>query len=204
VARAARARAEPRAPARVAAGWGWRLARGILLWAAPSVLAWMAVTPYYNLFLAKAGERSARLTERPSVTQIDLSRGEEAVVTRTDTRAGGRLPYRFRLTDVHFPLVLLLALFLAVPDLPWRERLANLGYALLVAVFFHVLDVLFWVKFVYATQLGDWSLRQYGPFARNFWGMGKHLLDLPVKLALPLLLWSWFYLGRLLGRPDAT
>jgi hypothetical protein len=34
--------------------------------------------------------------------------------------------------------------------------------------------------------------------------MGKHLLDLPVKLALPLLLWCWFYLGRLLARDDAA
>ena len=181
--------------------WGLRLARNLLLWAAPAVVAWMAVTPYYNLFLSNAGERASRLTERPAVTRVDLSRGHEAVVSRSDTRAGGRLPYRLRLTDVHFPLVLLLALFLAVPDVPWRARLANLGYALLITVVFHVVDVFFWVKFVYATQLGDWSLRQYGPFARNFWGMGKHLLDLPVKLALPLLLWAWFYLGRLRALP---
>jgi hypothetical protein len=181
--------------------WGLRLARNLLLWAAPAVLAWMAVTPYYNLFLANAGQSASRLTERPAVTRVDLSRGHEAVISRTDTRAGGHLPYRLRLTDVHFPLVLLLVLFLAVPDVPWRERLANLGYALLITVVFHVLDVFFWVKFVYATQLGEWSLRQYGPFARNFWGMGKHLLDLPVKLALPLLLWAWFYLGQLRALP---
>lgn len=198
---------EPRgAPRR----FGVRLARNVVLWALPTVLAWLALTPPYNLFLARAGESAARLTERPAVTRIDLSRGHEAVVSRSDTRAGGRLPYRMRLTDVHFPLVLLVALFLAVPDVPWRERLANLGYALLVTALFHVVDVVFWVKFVYATQLGEWSLREYGPFARNFWGMGKHLLDLPVKLALPLLLWGWFYLGRLLGEgrpaegPDAA
>ena len=189
--------------------WGLRLVRNLALWAAPVALAWMAVTPYYNLFLAHAGERASRLTERPAVTRVDLSQRHEAVVSRTDTRAGGRLPYRLRLTDVHFPLVLLVALFLAVPDVSWRVRLANLGYALLVAALFHVLDVFFWVKFIYATQLGDWSLREHGGFARNFWGMGKHLLDLPVKLALPLLLWGWFYLGKLVGgsvfrRPDES
>ena len=37
------------------------------------------------------------------------------------------------------------------------------------------------MKFVYATQLGAWSLAHYGAFARNFWGLGKHLLDLPFK-----------------------
>ena len=189
------ARKTERAERTPAKGWGLRFARNLALWTGPVVVAWLAVTPYYNLFLAKAGERSARLTERPAVTRIVLSRGQEALISRTDTRAGGRLPYRMRVTDVHFPLVLLVTLFLAVPEVPWRVRLANLGYAALATALFHVLDMFFWVKFVYATQLGEWSLREYGSFARNFWGMGKHLLDLPVKLALPLLLWAAFYLS---------
>jgi hypothetical protein len=61
------------------------------------------------------------------------------------------------------------------------------------------LDLLFWVKFVYATQLGAWSF-ELRSLRRNFWGLGKHLLDLPVKLALPLALWAGFYLRRLLLR----
>jgi hypothetical protein len=55
------------------------------------------------------------------------------------------------------------------------------------------------VKFVYATQLGDWSMSHYGAFARNFWGLGKHLMDLPFKLALPLVLWAAFYFEPLMG-----
>jgi len=50
------------------------------------------------------------------------------------------------------------------------------------------------VKFVYATQLGSWSLAHYGTFSRNLYGLAKHLLDLPGKLALPLALWAAFYL----------
>jgi hypothetical protein len=190
---ASRGAAAPAAP-RLAPG---RFALRVLAWSLPAALLWLLLTPFYNLFLVHAAERLVRLGERPSITQLELSRGHHAVITRSDTRAGGRLPYSFRITDVHFPLVLLLALLLAVPDLPGRERLSQLGYGLLLMAVFHVVDVLFWVKFAYATQLGDWSLRHYGPWARNFWGMGKHLLDLPVKLALPLLIWCWFHLGRL-------
>jgi hypothetical protein len=175
----------------------------VLAWAVPAALVWFLLAPYYNLYLATAGERLVRFGERPAVTRLPLSRGQDALVTRSDTRAGGRLPYSLHLSDVHFPVVLLVALFLAVPGVPWRRRLTNLAYALLFSVGFHLLDVVFWVKFVYATQLGDWSLRHYGPLARNFWGLGKHVLDLPVKLGLPLLLWSWFYLGELLGRRPA-
>jgi hypothetical protein len=188
-------------PPRERAAWGVRFAVALLAWTIPVGFAWFLAAPYYNLFLASSGERLVRLTERPAVTRLPLVRGDDALVTRSDTRAGGRLPYSLHLSDVHFPVVLLVALFLAVPEVTWSRRLTNLGYALLVAIGFHLLDVIFWVKFVYATQLGDWSLRQYGPLARNFWGLGKHLLDLPVKLALPVLLWSWFYLGPLLGGP---
>jgi hypothetical protein len=184
--------------------WTGRLFLGLVLWVPVAALLWTAVTPFYNLFLVRAVERMTRLGERPAVTQISLDRGEQAVISRSDTRAGGRLPYPLRATDLHFPLVLMVGLFLAVPGVPWSQRLENLGLALLVAVASHLLDLFFWVKFVYATQLGDWSLARYGPFARNFWGMGKHLLDLPVKLALPLLLWSVFYLRHLLKFPTAS
>lgn len=197
------ARPSRRPPARQPRSWAARFAGRLLLWAPLAAFAWVLATPYYNLFLVRAAERLTRLGERPAVTRIALDRGTQAVISRADTRAGGRLPYATSATDLHFPLVLLLALFLAVPDVPWPKRLENLGIALLVAVAFHVLDLFFWVKFVYATQLGDWSLARYGPFARNFWGMGKHLLDLPVKLALPLLLWSLFYLRQLLSFPEA-
>ena len=61
------------------------------------------------------------------------------------------------------------------------------------------------VKFIYATQLGDWSLEHYGPVARNAWGLAKHLADLPFKFGVPVALWASFFLGDLLDarRPGA-
>ena len=90
-------------------------------------------------------------------------------------------------------LVKLVALFLAVPAVEKRRRFENLGWALLVSVCFHILVLFFYVKFVYSTQLGAWSNEHYGAFAQNLWGFGKHLLDLPIKLALPFILWTGFY-----------
>ena len=180
--------------------WALRLARNLVIAGIAAALAWMLVTPFYNLFLTKAAERLTRLGERPPVTRIELSQGQDGLISRADSRVRG-LPYALRVTDIHFPLVLLFALFLATPDVDRRERLEALGYALLITVCFDVVDLFFWVKFVYATQLGPWSLRHYGPLARNIWGFGKHLLDLPVKLALPFALWAAFYLRRLTGEP---
>lgn len=180
-------------------GWALRLARNLALTAPIAMLLWLMVSGFLSLFIAQAAERLTRIFERPAVTRIELSKGEDALITRADTRAHGRLPYRVRVTDIHFPLVLLIAIFLATPDITPRERFGNLGYALVATLCFEVIDLFFWVKFVYATQLGEWSAAHYGPFARNLWGLGKHVLDLPVKLALPFALWAAFYLRQLTG-----
>jgi NADH dehydrogenase FAD-containing subunit len=85
---------------------------------------------------------------------------------------------------------------LAVPGVAGRERFANLGWALLIAVFFHIFLLALLVKFTYALQLGDWSLEHFGAFARNAYGLLTQLMDLPFKFALPLILWVAFYIRR--------
>ena len=77
------------------------------------------------------------------------------------------------MTDVHFHLVMLGVLFLAVPRVPWRRRMENLGWAVLVTVFFDIFLIFFYVKFTYATQLGAWSLAHYGAFAAELLGPGQ-------------------------------
>ncbi len=173
--------------------WSWRLIRNTVLAAGGGLL-----TPRYNAFLRTAGENLVRLTESPNVTRLDSRDRHFVAIARLDFPPSQEAVGSFRVTDLHFPVILLAGLFLAVPDVPWRDRLSNLGIALVVMAVFHVVLVLLWVKFTYATQLGAWSLEHYGPFGRNAWGLAKHLLDLPVKLALPLLLWTGFYLDLLL------
>lgn len=178
--------------------WAGRLIRNILLWIVPVALVWLLLTPGYNRFLKTAAENLLLLSESPNVTDLLIQEPHTTHIRRRDFPPSRSVVGQVRVTDLHFHLVLLAALFLAVPDVPWRERLGNLGWAVLIAVFFHLLLLFFWVKFVYATQLGSWSLAHYGPFARNLFGLGKHLLDLPFKLSLPLVLWAAFYIRRLL------
>lgn len=173
-----------------------RFLRNLALWLVPVVLAWALLTPWYNLFLVTAGENLLHLIESPDETRLGLDE-HFAQVVHTGI---GRQVYSFRVTDLHYPVVLAAILFLAVPGVPPRRRFGNLGSALLILVFFHLILIVAWVKFAYATQLGEWSGQNYGPVAREVYGMAKHLLDLPIKLALPLVLWAFFYLGRLLPR----
>jgi hypothetical protein len=179
-----------------------RLFRNLALAVLPAIFFWLLITPHYHRFLTFAGANLVRWTESPAVTRLNpaLEDHHYAWIDRADFPPARRRVGSMRMTDLHFPLVLLTTLFLAIPGVPWRERLTNLGWVLLAMVFFHLTLVLFHVKFVYATQLGAWSGENYGPFARNFWGLGKHLLDLPLKLALPFALWVGFYYPRLLAR----
>jgi hypothetical protein len=173
--------------------WTGRLVRSLLLWILPVVVVWLLITPFYNRFLSVAGERLARLTEFPGVTRLYIQETHQVLVTRSDMSGKQDFVYKFRLTDLHFNLILTVALFLAVPAVENRRRMENLGWALLASVCFHILVLFFYVKFVYSTQLGAWSSEHYGPLAQNLWGFGKHLLDLPFKLALPFILWTGFY-----------
>ncbi len=177
----------------MAGTWTGRLVRNLLLWLLPSVAVWVLLTPFYNRFLAVAGERFTRASEFPAVTRLYVQETHEMLVTRSDLSGKQGFIYKFRITDLHFSLILTAALFLAVPEVERRRRAENLGWALLISIVFHILVVFFVVKFVYSTQLGAWSNEHYGPIAQNFWGFGKHLLDLPFKLAMPFILWAGFY-----------
>jgi hypothetical protein len=179
--------------------WAVLFIRNSLLWLLPVALVWLLATPVYNRFLLGSAENLVRLTENPDATELPRKDDHFAYVARRDFPPSRSLVHSFRVTDVHFHLVMLGALFLAVPRVPWRRRLTNLGWALLIAVVFDILLIFFQVKFVYATRLGAWSLSHYGPLARNFWGLGKHLLDLPFKFSLPFLLWAGFYLRDLMA-----
>ncbi|MEZ5313188.1 MAG: hypothetical protein R2862_05780 [Thermoanaerobaculia bacterium] len=59
------------------------------------------------------------------------------------------------------------------PGILRGRRWENLGWASLISIFFHILLLFFFVKFVYATQLGSWSGQHYGSFGQNFWGHGQ-------------------------------
>jgi hypothetical protein len=189
--------ADGKQPSEKQPGWAWRLIRNTLLWLVPVTILWVLATPIYNRQLLRIAGGILHVIERPVVTDLLPKGDDDAYIVRRDFPPARALVYPFRVTDLHFHLILLAALFLGVPALPWRDRLGNLAIAAMITVAYDILLVVFIVKFAYATQLGSWSLANYGAFTRNFFGLGKHLLDLPFKLALPLLLWCIFYLPSL-------
>lgn len=198
----ARARpAPPQARRATAAPTPGRFAVNVVRWLLPAALVWLTLTPLYNRALATGAERVLHFFERPDQTRLDLKATHYLTITRMDYRGGQAAAGEFRVTDSHFNWILLGALFMAVPDLPWRTRLRKLAEAAAMLAAFHLTLVVFHVQFFPATQLGEWSLRNFGPASRNLLGLGKHLLDLPFKFGLPLALWAGFHWRSL--RPPA-
>lgn len=180
--------------------WSTGLLKGLATWLVPVIAVWMLILPVYNPFLARSAENLVRLTEDPSVSRLPMKGKHHLLVTRTDVPAPKGFLSSVRVTDTHFPLILTGLLFLAVPGVPLRKRFENLGWAFLISAFFHIFSLFLWVKFIYATQLGEWSLQNYDPTAREIWGLSKHLADLPFKFGLPLGLWVAFYFGELVPK----
>ncbi len=174
-----------------------RLARNALLWILPMAILWVALTPFYNRILASSGEALLRLVESPNATRLYVRDRQVLRVTRADVGGGQTALGETRLSDFHFNWILLATLFLATPGVAPRRRARTLAWSAGALVSFHLLLVMFYVESLYANGLGDWSLRHYGALARNFWGLGKHLLDLPFKFALPFALWAGFNLALL-------
>lgn len=175
------------------------LVRNLLLLIVPVAVVWYLLTPVYNRLLLGAAQTLLHATESPDVTNLLPRDRQSAYVQRRDFPPTKSLVHAFQLTDVHFHLILVATLFLAIPSVPWRRRLENLAWAVGITVFFDILLVFLIVKSTYATGLGAWSAGHYGAFAQNAYGLSKHLLDLPFKLGLPFVLWAAFYLGDLRG-----
>ena len=97
-----------------------RFLRNLLLALVPVVVVWVALTPFYNRFLAVAAGNLVHLLESPDLTDLATYPEDPNYVRilRRDFPPAKRAVYSLRMTDIHFHLVLLGALFLAVPGVP--------------------------------------------------------------------------------------
>ncbi len=182
------------APATVAPGFDWaRLAKRLPLAFLPALAVWLLFSPLYNRLLTAGTESFLRVFESPDRSTFYLRDNGWMMVTRSDHGGGQGSLHEIRLADVHFNFLLWTAFAFATPGLALAERLRRWGKGLLVLGAFHLVLTALSAEFVYATQLGDWSLAHYGPWARNVIGLTKHVTDLPLKLAMPLILWVAFF-----------
>ena len=146
-----------------------------------------------------------RAYEYPRVTRL-VPVEHRAEVRRADFRTDSAVP-TVALTEIHFNTIVLLALYLAVQR-PWsRRQLERLLMGWSVLYLSQALNLVFHVKFLYASGLGDWSLHHYSAVARNIYGFLQYFTDLPGRFAFPFLIWlgfNWDLVMTIVGTPSPT
>ncbi len=165
------------------------------LYLIPTTLVWWLALPFYNHFLIKATERVIRFTEDPPVTKLLIFGKHQFLVTRSDYSTPRGYIRSYWATNVHFHLLLLIPLCLATDPkkYPLSYRIEAVLWVIIASAFFHIILLFLKVKFVYATQLGEWSANNYSLIAQNLYGITKHVMDLAIKFAWPLALWVLFF-----------
>jgi hypothetical protein len=155
-----------------------------------AMVLWLLVRPGLDVAVAGFAQTLIRAFEYPRVTRLVVE-DHRAQVHRADFRSDSRIP-TIPLTENHFNLIVLLALYLALPRPFSRRQLERLFMGVCVLYLTQATNLLFHVKTLYALGLGEWSQQNYSDFARNFFGFWQYFTDLPGRFSFPFLIWLGF------------
>jgi hypothetical protein len=121
-----------------------------------------------------------------------------AEVQRADFRSDSATP-TIPLTSVHFNTIVLLALYAALPRPYSRRQLERLFMGFSVLYLTQSMNLVFHLKFMYASAFGGWSQQHYSDLARNFFGYCQYFSDLPGRFSAPFLIWLGFNWDEVMG-----
>ena len=154
------------------------------------VMLWLLLRPAADVAVAGLAQTLIRAFEHPRVTRLVVD-DHRVQVHRSDFRSGSGIP-TVSLAEINFNLIVLLALYLALPRPFSRRQLERLFMGLGVLYLTQTLNLVFHVKTLYATGLGEWSRQSYTDLARNVFGFGRYFTDLPGRFCFPFRIWLGF------------
>lgn len=155
-----------------------------------AIIIWLLVRPAIDSLVASLAQTLVRSFEYPRVTRLVIE-DHRVQVRRSDLRTDSKI-YSVSMTEVSFNTIVLLALYLALPRPFSRRQLERLLMGLCVLTACQSVNLVFHVKTLYATGLGEWSQHYYSDFARNAFGFGRYFSDLPGRFSFPFLIWLGF------------
>jgi len=170
-----------------------------------AIVVWQLLRPTLDSILCGATQALVRAYERPRVTRL-VAVDHRAEVRRADYGPGSAVP-TIALTEIHFNTIVLIALFLAL-DKPLSQRqLGRLSVGWSVLLLTQTFNLVFHLKFLYATGMGEWSLGNYSDLSRNAYGFLRYFTDLPGRFSFPFLIWlgfNWQQVMEMLGRTQVA
>jgi hypothetical protein len=170
-----------------------------------ALVLWLLLRPALDHAVAGLAQTLVRAYEYPRVTRLVVA-DHRAEVRRADFRTTSGIP-ALALTEIHFNLIVLLALSLALPRPFSRRQLERLFMGCCVLYLTQAINLVFHIKTLYALGLGEWSQANYSDLARNLFGFGRYFTDLPGRFSFPFLIWlgfNWDTVFAMIGaRADA-
>jgi len=155
-----------------------------------AVAIWLALRPAIDTVVAGFAQTLIRSFEYPRVTRLDVE-DHRVQMRRTDLRTDSKVP-SVSMNEITFNTIVLLALYLALPNPFSKRQLERLFMGWCVLCLTQSINLLFHVKALYAMGLGEWSQHNYSDLARNVFGFGRYFSDLPGRFSFPFLIWMGF------------
>lgn len=162
-----------------------------------AMLIWLALRPVLDSAVTGLAEVLVRSFEYPRVTRLETV-DNRAQVFRSDFRSDSNIP-TIPLTEIHFNTIVLLALYLALPNRFSRKNFERLLMAWFLLYLTQTLNLFLHVKCIYALSLGEWSHQTYSTFSQNFYGFWRYFTDLPGRFSFPFVFWLGFFWKGVLG-----
>jgi len=162
-----------------------------------AMLIWALIRPIADHAVTGLAEILIRSFEYPKVTRLEVDQ-HQARIIRSDFRSDSKIP-AVPLSEIHFNLIVLLALYFALHR-PWsKEHLEKLFMGICVLYLTQSINLLLHVKVLYAIGLGDWSVQNYSNFSRDFYGFWQYFTDLPGRFSFPFVIWMGFNWDEVIG-----
>ena len=165
-----------------------------------AVAIWLALRPAIDTVVAGFAQTLIRSFEYPRVTRLVVE-DHRVQMRRTDLRTDSKVP-SVSMNEINFNTIVLLALYLALPNPFSKRQLERLFMGWCVLCLTQSINLLFHVKALYAMGLGEWSQHNYSDLARNVFGFGRYFTDLPGRFSFPFLIWmgfNWEVVMKMLG-----
>jgi hypothetical protein len=167
------------------------------------IAVWQLTRPISDAAVAGGAQLLIRSFEYPKVTRLVVA-DHRAQIRRSDFRSDSKIP-TVSMTETTFNLIVLLALQLALPRPFSRRQLERLFMGGCILYLTQAANLVFHVKTLYATGLGEWSTHYYSDIARNIYGYLRYFTDLPGRFGFPFMIWlgfNWEVIMRMLQAND--
>ena len=165
----------------------FRSALRFLLGAAIASLAWALLSPWYNAAIGFAAQPLLRID--PRLRNAEVRHFDDRIQARGDEKQLDLPRVVIPANQLTYNFVLFAGLFATERGLFRKRGFRRFAIALLILIATHVLAVAISIECTYATRLGAWSDRNYGPLEQDIWNSADYAYRLAGMFAIAFGLW---------------